>query len=98
MSIISNIFKTEKKINKLILGSILTGITLVITSTWSEVIKKSIILVVNKIRCEKFILVNKKKMYKSCLQNEDILGLYINAFLITIILTIIVSYLLKSKK
>ena len=95
MSIISNLLKTEQKIKKIILGSILTGIALVIANAWGQAVKKTILLLVNKIRCEKFILSNKKKLYETCLQNEDVLGLYINAFMITIILTLIILYVLK---
>ena len=93
MSIVSSINKAEHGIQKIIIGAVLTGIALVIAKAWGEVIQKSVMLLVNKVRCEKYLVLNKKDEYKQCEKDESIFGLLINAVITSIVLYIIILVL-----
>lgn len=82
-------------------GAILTGIALVIANAWGAAIKNSVILLVNKMRCGKYVVLpnsdkSKKEIaklneeYKTCKNEESLYGLYINALITSILLSVIV--------
>ena len=71
----------------------MTGIALVIANAWGQVIKKTISLLVNKVRCEKYLVTNNTKEYKECEKSESITSLFINAIITSIMLYIIVVIL-----
>tara|TARA_R110002074_G_scaffold38229_6_gene103517 strand:- start:1953 stop:2282 length:330 start_codon:yes stop_codon:yes gene_type:complete len=78
-------------INPIIIGAILTAVAFVIADSWGQAIKKSVNLLTNKIRCSKIVNYNEDN-YNKCLDDNSLLGLYINAFLTTIIVYLIVRF------
>jgi hypothetical protein len=91
-------------IKTVMMGAILTGVALVIANSWGGAIKESVILLVNKVRCGKYLVLpnNKKdkketeklnKEYETCKNQESLSGLYINAVITSILLSIIVFLL-----
>lgn len=93
MSIFSTLNKNSNNIKAIIMGAILTGIALVIAQTWSQVIKKTVLLLVNKVRCEKYLIKNDIKEYKICEKSETIETLFLNAIITSIIIYIVVAIL-----
>jgi hypothetical protein len=80
-----------EKIKTIMIGSIMTGLALVIADSWGGALKKTVILMLNRIRCGGFLLDNKPGEYKKCSEgaSDSLLTLYINAFITTIILSLI---------
>ena len=83
-------------INPIIIGAILTAVAFVIADSWGQAIKKSVNLLTNKIRCSKIVNYNEDN-YNKCLDDNSLLGLYINAFLTTIIVYLIVRFIFGKK-
>ena len=84
----------KNNINPIILSAFLTGIALVISSAWGDAIKKTITLLVNKIRCSNY----SKKQYEKCSNHETLISLYINAILTSIIVLVIVHIIFGNHK
>ena len=83
-------------INPIIIGAILTAVAFVIADSWGQAINKTVNLLTNKIRCTRFIN-HDDNHYKKCLEDNSILGLYINAILTTIIVYFIVRFVFGKK-
>ncbi len=89
-------------IRDILMGAVLTAISLVIAQSWSEAIKTSITKIVDKFRCGHILLMKELKgsdrddKYQKC-QQEDIYSLYINAIFVTLGLSI-VAYILFGRK
>jgi len=83
-------------IRTVMMGAILTGIALVIANSWGDAIKKTVNLVVNNVRCGKYLVLKNDKTdanYNKCKEQESIYSLYINAIITSILLSIIVLVL-----
>jgi hypothetical protein len=97
--------KKSKKFSKefgaltpIIIGAILTAVAFVIAHAWGLAIQKSISYLVDKVRCtSKYGFDYSDKEYKECIQEQSILGLYINAFATSIFLYGIISLLFGMK-
>lgn len=90
MSIFSRFNKLQSGIDAIIIGAILTGVALVIANAWGKAIQKTISLLVNKVRCQKYLVLDNKKEYEECEKSESIESLYINAIMTSVILYIII--------
>jgi hypothetical protein len=90
------IIERVKGIRSILMGAVLTAISLVIAQSWSQAIKITIKKVVNKFRCGRILLIKSSDSYDKyakCQQEEDIYSIYINAIIVTICLSII-AYIL----
>ena len=83
-----SIIKKVDGIRSIMVGAVLTGVSLVIANAWGDAIKKSVTKMVNKVRCSKFSLLKDQDKYQKC-QKNDLVGLYINAIITTVVLSII---------
>ena len=96
------IFKKVEGIRDIMMGAVLTAISLVIAQSWSDAIKTTITKSVDKFRCGHLLLMKELKgsdredKYKKC-QQEDVYSLYINAIIVTLGLSII-AYILFGRK
>ena len=97
MSFLSGLHKAEHGIQKIIIGAVLTGVTLVIAIAWGEAIQKTVSLLVNKVRCGKYLVLKEKKEYEKCQNSESVLSFYINAIATSIILYTIILIVLGNK-
>lgn len=94
-----------KNIKTVIIGAILTGIALVIANSWGAAIKKTVSILVNKVKCSKLLDLNimgedgeedktnkadNDEKYQKCKDKNSIYSLYINALITSILLSIIV--------
>ena len=83
----------SNSIKTVMFGAILTGIALVIANSWGAAIKNTVNILVNKVRCGKYLILKKQEQYDKCKQQESLYGFYINAVITTILLSIIVMVL-----
>lgn len=87
-----SLLKKVDGIRSIMLGAVLTGISLVIANTWGEAIKSTVTKIVDKIRCGHLLVLKDQGKYEKC-QKNNIYTLYINAFITTILLSLVAFFL-----
>ena len=92
-----NFNNIKNGINPIIIGAFLTGIALVLADSWGQAIKKTISILVNKVRCSKYVILNDPEKYDKCTKDDNVLSLYLNALITSLIVYLFIRMILGNK-